>query len=452
MPLPSCHVCTTSRAEVKRPRTGHLLCKNCFFHEIEEEVHHCITSERMFQPGEIVVSGASGGKDSTVLLHILTLLNKRHSYNIDIRLLSIDEGIDGYRDDSISTVKENAKTYQLPLHILSYRDLFGWTMDEIVRRVGVRNSCTYCGVLRRQALERGATQISATVIATGHNADDNAETVLMNVLRADLPRLAQNATATTLTFPNTESRNGTMSDTMDHKGSSSVAPHTAHHGSKSDMSNSMEEVAHSSCPPTALRRVKPLKSIYQKDIVLYARYKHLVYFTTECTYAREAFRGTVRDLLKRLEVIHPQCIAQIVHSAESLPFQQNTISTSRSKSSSSDIPVVGSSEDEKGRLQACLCCGAATTQPRCRACLLLYSLEHSNDHDTSKSCHSENKRKKEENDEQSVPPPLLHQNVGKENDKRNEVVQGQHLPFTSESIPSTVGTDDSKKDLFHRLL
>lgn len=37
----------------------------------------------------------AGGKDSTVLAHLLTLLNKRHSYGLQLFLLSIDEGITG---------------------------------------------------------------------------------------------------------------------------------------------------------------------------------------------------------------------------------------------------------------------------------------------------------------------------------------------------------------------
>lgn len=39
---------------------------------------------------------------------------------------------------------------------------------------------TFCGVFRRQALDRGATIMKADKIVTGHNADDIAETVLMN--------------------------------------------------------------------------------------------------------------------------------------------------------------------------------------------------------------------------------------------------------------------------------
>lgn len=44
---------------------------------------------------------------------------------------------------------------------------------------------------RRQALDRGAALLSADKVATGHNADDIAETLLLNVLRGDLPRLGR---------------------------------------------------------------------------------------------------------------------------------------------------------------------------------------------------------------------------------------------------------------------
>ena len=81
--------------------------------------------------------------------------------------------------------------YNLPLKIVSYKELYGWTMDEIVECIGNKNNCTfpfktflitgtYCGVFRRQALDRGSAMLGINHILTGHNADDMAETVLMN--------------------------------------------------------------------------------------------------------------------------------------------------------------------------------------------------------------------------------------------------------------------------------
>jgi len=48
---------------------------------------------------------------------------------------------------------------------------------------------TFCGVFRRQALDRGAMLLKADKIVTGHNADDIAETVLMNSTFPDALRV-----------------------------------------------------------------------------------------------------------------------------------------------------------------------------------------------------------------------------------------------------------------------
>jgi len=58
-------------------------------------------------------------------------------------------------------------------------------MDEIVKVIGLRNNCSYCGVFRRQALDRAAQKLKCKYVLTGHNADDTAETILMNLLRGE---------------------------------------------------------------------------------------------------------------------------------------------------------------------------------------------------------------------------------------------------------------------------
>lgn len=188
MPPAICAVCKTNRALILRPKDHSKLCKACFISVFETEIHHTILATNLFQRGERIAIGASGGKDSTVLASVLKTLNERYDYGLDLILLSIDEGIKGYRDDSLETVKRNAQQYDMPLTILGYAELYGWTMDQVVEQVGKKGNCTYCGVFRRQALDRGASRLGVKHVVTGHNADDVAETVLMNREPAFLSR------------------------------------------------------------------------------------------------------------------------------------------------------------------------------------------------------------------------------------------------------------------------
>ncbi|KAG7286592.1 hypothetical protein NEMBOFW57_008903 [Staphylotrichum longicolle] len=264
-----CVNCKTERALIKRPKNHEKLCKACFIAVFEDEVHHTITSSRLFSPGEKVAIGASGGKDSTVLASVLKTLNERHNYGLELVLLSIDEGIKGYRDDSLETVKRNAVQYEMPLKVVGYDELYGGE-DQVVETIGKKGNCTYCGVFRRQALDRGAKMLGIKHVVTGHNADDVAETVLMNLLRGDLARLSRSTSIVT--------------------------------------GDSRSEV----------KRSKPLKYSYEKEIVLYAHHKKLDYFSTECIYSPEAFRGSARGLIKQLERVRPTAILDIVRSGEDM--------------------------------------------------------------------------------------------------------------------------------------
>ena len=270
MPSTPCVLCNLNRALIIRPKNHQKLCKACFVTLFETEIHNTITANSLFSSGERVAIGASGGKDSTVLASVLKTLNERYNYGLDLLLLSIDEGIKGYRDDSLETVKRNAVQYDMPLEIVGYDELYGWTMDQVVSQIGKKGNCTYCGVFRRQALDRGAARLGIKHVVTGHNADDIAETVMMNLLRGDLPRLAR---ATSIV---------TASAASD------------------------------------IKRSKPLKYAYEKEIVLYAHHKGLDYFTTECIYSPEAFRGSARTLIKSLERVRPSAILDVVRSGEDM--------------------------------------------------------------------------------------------------------------------------------------
>lgn len=305
MPPSPCALCQSSRALILRPKNHQKLCKVCFITLFETEIHSTITTSSLFQRGERVAIGASGGKDSTVLASVLKTLNERYDYGLDLILLSIDEGIRGYRDDSLETVKRNAVQYEMPLEIVGYDDLYGWSMDQVVSQIGRKGNCTYCGVFRRQALDRGAAKLGIKHVVTGHNADDIAETVLMNLLRGDLPRLAR---------------------------ATSIITESA---------------------ASDIKRSKPLKYAYEKEIVLYAHHKGLDYFSTECIYSPEAFRGSARQLVKNLERVRPSAILDIVKSGEDMARLVPPEVSGGMRAGTKDVLVVdGEAEGEGG-------CGSA---------------------------------------------------------------------------------------------
>ena len=306
-----CKYCGEARAVMLRPKTREFICRECFYSAFEQEVHETITEYGLFSPGDRVAVGASGGKDSTVLAHVLSTLNSRHGYGLELFLVSVDEGITGYRDDSLETVKRNEQQYQIPLRVVSFEELYGWTMDAVVEKLGRKNNCTFCGVFRRQALDRGADTLGVQKIATGHNADDIAETVFLNLLRGDYPRLLRCTACMT--------------------GASDELP-----------------------------RVKPFKRSYQKEIVMYAYHKKLDYFATECTYSPEAYRGNAREFVKDLEVEHPISILQAIISGDSLRR-------------ASDVgPSTGKGAPQVRN--RCIRCGYMTSQKVCKACVLLEGL------------------------------------------------------------------------------
>ena len=85
-------------------------------------------------------------------------LNERFDYGLDLVLISIDEGITGYRDDSLETVKRNRDQYGLPLTILSYEELYGWTRQVIMAAKGMSDNTFRDSVRERWTAHKLPTQ------------------------------------------------------------------------------------------------------------------------------------------------------------------------------------------------------------------------------------------------------------------------------------------------------
>ena len=140
----------------------------------------------MLNPDDKIIIGVSGGKDSLALLYNLYKVQEKNYHSRPIVALTIDEGIDGYRENSIKKASKFCKQYGIEHKIISFKDKIGKTLDEINElkegNASFRYVCNYCAVIRRRLINEGAKQLGGNVVALGHNLTDMAETYLMNIL------------------------------------------------------------------------------------------------------------------------------------------------------------------------------------------------------------------------------------------------------------------------------
>ncbi|MED5497506.1 MAG: tRNA 2-thiocytidine biosynthesis TtcA family protein, partial [Candidatus Thermoplasmatota archaeon] len=194
---PACDVCGKD-AVVEQAYSGRILCG----YHLEKSVRKKVAKELRKQlhldkskPTTVFVA-ISGGKDSAVLL---TLLVELIGMRRDVRIVAgcVDEGIDGYRPPSMQCAIDLCETLGVEFISTSYEQLDFHQMDEVVKRLPVVSEsnegvsmmpCSYCGVFRRQGINALARQVGADVVALGHNLDDMAQTVLMNMTNGDIDR------------------------------------------------------------------------------------------------------------------------------------------------------------------------------------------------------------------------------------------------------------------------
>jgi len=113
----------------------------------------------------------------------------------------------------------------------------------------------------------------------------------------------------------------------------------------------------------SLPRCKPFKYTYEKEIVLYAYFKQLDYFSTECIYSPNAYRGYAREYLKDLEKIRPRAILDIIHTGENLHINDESANVNNNNNKvKPSTPGV------------CTRCGYISSNKLCKACVLLEGL------------------------------------------------------------------------------
>lgn len=316
MKLPKCQYCDRQAAWL-RPWDKTKLCVMHFNKSFHKKVQKTINKYKMLERDDIIAVGLSGGKDSVVMMDIMTSLQKNHT--TELIAISIDEGIENYRADGLKYAKLAAERAGVEHHVFSYKEAFGYDLDEALIILGENrlSPCSYCGPFRRKLLNEAARDVGATKLVTGHNADDEAQTLLMNVMRGDLLK-------------------------------------TLHSNPVPTFKNK-----------SFVNRVKPFRRTSEQEIVIYANFNELPYQEMSCPHATEAYRGKIRNILSEMMVDDPGVVFSILNSADSLHDLAAKIP---------DGTIHGGNKP----ILECMKCGEPTNNEYCNACRLQGEIDSAN--------------------------------------------------------------------------
>jgi uncharacterized protein (TIGR00269 family) len=307
-----CSGCKYREAFFFRPYSGERLCQKCFAQSIESKVRGTVVKYQMINFNDRIAVAISGGKDSTSLLHLLAKMMRFHPMSSLVGV-TVDEGIEGYRDEALNIARTNCQKLGVGHYLTSFKKLYGLTMDDIVAKARLKGEkeltpCAFCGVLRRKALNLAAREVKATKIATAHTLDDEVQTVLMNIFRGDILRLAKEKPIT--------------------------------------------DKVH----PQFVQKIKPFCEVPEKESTLYAYTKGIRFQDAPCPYAAEALRNDARTMLNRIESKHAGTKFSIIKSIERI---RPTL-----------VEII-----KKDDFRECIRCGEPSSSGLCRACELLSQID-----------------------------------------------------------------------------
>ncbi len=244
-------------------------CPEHFNNFFEQRFKKTIRKYSLLKKKDVIAVGVSGGKDSMTLLY---LLKKFYSKEQKIKALMINEGIPKYRDKSLKLAKKEAEKLEVEFKEISFKERLGKTMIDVMKKTGrkktIGSTCSFCGPFRRKLLNEGAIELNATKLATGHNLDDEVQSIAMNFFDNDLKRMSRLGAKT--------------------KGTKKLLP-----------------------------RIKPLYLTPEKEIIAFAELNQINYFKEHCCpFSWQAKRNDFRSMLNQMENRFPGTFYSILSSFE----------------------------------------------------------------------------------------------------------------------------------------
>jgi len=154
-----------------------------FITSFEQKVKDTISKYKLCSKKDKIIVACSGGKDSTTVLYLLNKLGYK------VEGMMIDLLIGKWSDKNLENIKKFCLEKGIKLNVVDLRKEFGCSMCFIRSKVQAKkklSNCMVCGVIKRWLMNKKARELGGIKLATGHNLDDEAETILMNLLKGNL--------------------------------------------------------------------------------------------------------------------------------------------------------------------------------------------------------------------------------------------------------------------------
>jgi tRNA-5-methyluridine54 2-sulfurtransferase len=173
---------------IEVPRHHAAFCAEHFLAMFRGQVEKAIRRFDMLDAGDRILVAVSGGKDSLALWDVLLDLG------YDATGLYLGLGIGGYSVRSHEAAATFAEGRRARLLSVDLERDYGYDVPTAGAR-GARSTCAVCGLSKRYVFNRAALEGGFDVVATGHNLDDEAATLLGNTLRWQTGSIARQSPA-----------------------------------------------------------------------------------------------------------------------------------------------------------------------------------------------------------------------------------------------------------------
>ena len=131
------------------------------------------TDFHLIEPGDRVAVGVSGGKDSLLLLHALSLYRKFSHKDFTLMAFTISMGLEPF---DLSGIHRLCQELDIP-YVVKQTEIG----DIIFNKRKEKNPCALCAKMRRGALNDMCREYGCNKLALGHHRDDAIETLLMSL-------------------------------------------------------------------------------------------------------------------------------------------------------------------------------------------------------------------------------------------------------------------------------